>query len=463
MVDDTVVNMATLNRPKTFSAMVGQPFATGVGTMLGKGKVSGQGYILSGPRGCGKTSMARIIAMSLNCENRDSETGDPCLECPSCRAALNFHHPRIEEINAASNRGINDIKEKLSSLNLAVPSGYRVFIFDEVHMLTKDAFSVLLKPIEEPPENVVFIFTTTNPEAIPDTILSRAPIIPILPMTDDELTGILRGVVESGMESEPEIWAQVSDSDIAVAVSSASGSARQAITNLSGCVFHGVGNETLLSDVDSIVEGFVSRDVSAVLSSALAALSSKKSDPLTIITSVMDGLLNATTAHSGGSWAREIANLSVVASEVSMSSPSMMVASRIASCVVENSPVPSVELLNEDNRVNTPQKDFNGSQGVPESTESSPRVMKIHRGTDVDDVIFHILDPSNLSLLGKSDYTMLDDPTRSEFVIKGGTLVISVDQPSEKLSDSLRELVDNFQVRTLGGKLPRTPYGTIIP
>ena len=173
MTDAQSINVADNSRPLTFSDVVGQVYATGVGQRIGQGIISGQGYILTGPKGCGKTSVARIIARAVNCKNRDPEKGDPCNECPSCQLALKGAHYQIEEVNAADKRGVGDMRDLLESMSLSVNSGYRVYILDEVHMLTKEAFSVLLKPMEQPPENVLFIATTTNPEMIPDTIVSR--------------------------------------------------------------------------------------------------------------------------------------------------------------------------------------------------------------------------------------------------------------------------------------------------
>ncbi len=159
-------------RPQKFSEVVSQEFVT---KTLRNAKLNNKiahSYLLSGPRGVGKTTIARIFAKSLNCEN--SAEGEPCNECESCKEITKGIHPDIFELDAASNRGIDDVRAIQDAAKFyPIRAKYKFFIVDEVHMLTLQAFNALLKILEEPPEYLIFILATTNPEKIPQTIISR--------------------------------------------------------------------------------------------------------------------------------------------------------------------------------------------------------------------------------------------------------------------------------------------------
>ena len=159
-------------RPTKFSEVTGQEFITEtLRNAIRTGRVS-HAYIFAGPRGVGKTTTARIVAKALNCENLLD--GEPCNECQNCVEITKGAFPDVIEVDAATNRGIDQIRELRESVHYAPSKGKRkVYIIDEFHMLTKEAFNALLKTLEEPPEHVVFILATTEIDKIPPTILSR--------------------------------------------------------------------------------------------------------------------------------------------------------------------------------------------------------------------------------------------------------------------------------------------------
>ena len=159
-------------RPKTFSEVVGQPqVVEPLMNAIQKGRVA-HAYLFSGPRGVGKTSVARILAKALNC--MDGPTPYPCGRCGPCMEIAQGTFMDVLEMDAASNRGIEDVKGLRENVKYAPAVGrYKVYIIDEVHMLSDPAFNALLKTLEEPPSHVIFILATTEPQKIPPTILSR--------------------------------------------------------------------------------------------------------------------------------------------------------------------------------------------------------------------------------------------------------------------------------------------------
>ena len=163
-------------RPKSFSEIVGQDHVKKVLTnALKMGRVA-HAYIFAGPRGTGKTTTARILAKSLNCESRKDV--EPCNRCQSCLAIDEGAFMDVVELDAASNRGIDEIRRIREAAGYRPIEGkYKVYIIDEVHMLTKEAFNALLKTLEEPPGHVVFVLATTNLEKVPPTIVSRCQVL----------------------------------------------------------------------------------------------------------------------------------------------------------------------------------------------------------------------------------------------------------------------------------------------
>jgi DNA polymerase-3 subunit gamma/tau len=216
--------LARKYRPETFAQVVGQEHVTGtLRAALRKDKLS-HAYLFSGPRGCGKTTVARLLAKALNCQA--SRDGDPCGECEACVGIARGGFLDVLEIDAASNTGVDNVRELRDMAQYTPGKGNsRVFIIDEVHMLSKGAFNALLKILEEPPTRVFFFFATTEPSKIPRTILSRCQRFDFRLLSRDELSARLN---EIALAEDVEL----ADSGRRVLVSLAEGSMRDGLSLL---------------------------------------------------------------------------------------------------------------------------------------------------------------------------------------------------------------------------------------
>ncbi|MEU5259919.1 DNA polymerase III subunit gamma and tau [Amycolatopsis sp. NPDC021455] len=195
-------------RPATFAEVVGQEHVTEpLRTALSAGRIN-HAYLFSGPRGCGKTSSARIMARSLNCAK--GPTPDPCGECNSCKALAPEGPGSVDvtELDAASHGGVDDARELRDKAFYApAESRYRVFIIDEAHMVTTQGFNALLKIVEEPPEHVIFIFATTEPDKVLTTIRSRTHHYPFRLIPPSSMRNLLeRNIAAEGVEVEPAVY-----------------------------------------------------------------------------------------------------------------------------------------------------------------------------------------------------------------------------------------------------------------
>ena len=174
MTDNEYIVLARKYRPKKFSDIIGQDEVCSVIEGAIKLNRVAHAFLFSGTRGIGKTTIARILAKTLNCENLDLKNPEPCGKCKNCISIDNDSNIDVVEIDAASRTGVADVREIIENINYKpVDAKKKIFIIDEVHMLSKAAFNALLKTLEEPPLDVVFIFATTETEKVPVTILSR--------------------------------------------------------------------------------------------------------------------------------------------------------------------------------------------------------------------------------------------------------------------------------------------------
>src|SRR5919109_5550454 len=195
-------------RPATFADVVGQEHVTEpLSTALASGRIN-HAYLFSGPRGCGKTSSARILARSLNCAQ--GPTSEPCGECDSC-VALAPEGPGsvdVVELDAASHGGVDDTRELRDRAFFApAQSRYRIFIIDEAHMVTTQGFNALLKIVEEPPEHLIFVFATTEPDKVLPTIKSRTHHYPFRLIPPGAMRELLeRNVADEGATVEPAVF-----------------------------------------------------------------------------------------------------------------------------------------------------------------------------------------------------------------------------------------------------------------
>ncbi|RJP18617.1 MAG: DNA polymerase III subunit gamma/tau [Deltaproteobacteria bacterium] len=287
-------------RPRTFEEIVGQAHVTrALANAITSGKIH-HAYLFSGTRGVGKTTFARILARALNCDNGPTPT--PCLSCPSCAEVGTGTD--VQEIDGASNTGIDDIRRLRENAAYA-PSRlrYKVYIIDEVHMLSKAAFNGLLKTLEEPPPHVVFILATTEPNRIPDTILSRCQRFDFRMLTDAEVRGRLGEMARSE-------GVAVEEDALALMARYAFGSMRDGQSLLEQAAVSGAGDVTA-----AVVEGMlglvgteaaIDLASAAILEGAGAALSrfsallSRGADLKHLYLSVIDVLRDATVLSFTG-------------------------------------------------------------------------------------------------------------------------------------------------------------------
>jgi DNA polymerase-3 subunit gamma/tau len=216
--------LARKYRPRKLSSLIGQEGLRRTMTnAIASGRVA-HAYVLSGPRGTGKTSTARILARALNCES--GPTPEPCGTCDICLAIIAERNLDVTEMDAASQTGVDDVRQLLESIPYApVQSRHKVYIIDEAHMLSKNAWNALLKTLEEPPAHVVFLFCTTEPRKIPVTVLSRCQRFQLGLISDEQLFDLFKEIANAE-GAVPTLEA------LTVVVKAAEGSARDGLSVL---------------------------------------------------------------------------------------------------------------------------------------------------------------------------------------------------------------------------------------
>lgn len=258
-------------RPKTFADLVGQEHVVkALRNALDEGRLH-HAYLLTGTRGVGKTTIARILAKSLNCEN--AVHGEPCGQCESCTQIDSGRYVDLLEIDAASNTGIDNIREVLENAQYAPTVGkYKVYIIDEVHMLSKSAFNAMLKTLEEPPEHVKFILATTDPHKVPITVLSRCLQFVLRNMTTQQVAEHLAHVLDrENVPYQPQA--------LQLLGRAAAGSMRDALSLLDQAIAMGSGKvaeqdvRQMIGAVDKqylfeLLEGIINQNGEALLEKA---------------------------------------------------------------------------------------------------------------------------------------------------------------------------------------------------
>ena len=247
-------------RPTTFSEMVGQEHITRTLRNQIIANRVGHAYLFNGGRGTGKTSSAKILARAINCLN--PKDGEPCNECEICKSALNGSLTDIVEMDAASNNSVEDIRSIREEVNfLPTKAKYRVYIIDEVHMLSTGAFNALLKTLEEPPEHVKFILATTEPQKLPATILSRCQRFDFKRISNEDIIKRLKVVCnESNIE--------ISEGALNIIAVLSEGAMRDALSILERCIQDGENkiDENKIKDLVGIPKlSYVNSIISAIL------------------------------------------------------------------------------------------------------------------------------------------------------------------------------------------------------
>ncbi|NNE78959.1 MAG: DNA polymerase III subunit gamma/tau [Silicimonas sp.] len=287
--------LARKYRPETFSDLVGQDAMVRTLKNAFEADRIAQAFIMTGIRGTGKTSTARIIAKGMNCVGADGKGGpttEPCGVCEHCTAIAEGRHVDVLEMDAASRTGVNDIREIIDSVHYRAASArYKIYIIDEVHMLSTSAFNALLKTLEEPPAHVKFIFATTEIRKVPVTVLSRCQRFDLRRIEPEVMIDMLQKIAKAEK-------AKITDDALALITRAAEGSARDATSLLDQAISHGAGETGAdqvramlgLADRGRVMDLF-ERIVTGDAAGALSELSTQYADgadPLAVLRDIAE-------------------------------------------------------------------------------------------------------------------------------------------------------------------------------
>ena len=302
--------LARKYRPQNFSELIGQDaMVQTLANAIERGRIA-HAFLLTGVRGVGKTSTARLVAKALNCVGSDGQGGptiNPCGVCEQCRAIAEGRHIDVIEMDAASHTGVDDVREIIDAVRYSsVNARYKIYIIDEVHMLSKNAFNALLKTLEEPPEHVKFLFATTEVDKVPVTVLSRTQRFDLRRIPAEKLSDHFAEVSRAeGIEIDQDALRMIA--------AAAEGSARDGLSILDQAIAHGGGTVTAeqVRDMLGLADrGRTRRLLEHVLSGDSAAMLSDLDeahdlgiDPGSLIRGLMEELHLATRTKAGASAA----------------------------------------------------------------------------------------------------------------------------------------------------------------